>query len=74
MKMNDLLQIFNKSIMTDATSGAGKVHPPRAHLSTIVCLSPYFFCQLCCLSIFDLRLLITPLVSSNCSYIFISLI
>ena len=30
------------------------------------CLS-FFFCPLCCLSVFDLRLLITPLVSSNFS-------
>ena len=32
------------------------------------CLS-FFFLPLCCLSIFDLRILIAPLVSSNSSYI-----
>ena len=30
------------------------------------CLS-FFFCPLCCLSYFDMRILITPLVSSNSS-------
>jgi len=28
----------------------------------------FFFWPLCCLSVFDLRILITPLVSSNSSY------
>jgi len=27
----------------------------------------YFFCPLCCLSFFDLRILITPMVSTNSS-------
>ena len=30
----------------------------------------FLFCPLCCLSFFDLRILITPLVSSNSSYIY----
>jgi len=34
--------------------------------SSFVLLS-FFFCPLCCLSFFDLRILITPLVYSNSS-------
>jgi hypothetical protein len=34
-----------------------------------LCVLMFFFLPLCCLLFFDLRILITPLVSSNSSYI-----
>jgi hypothetical protein len=37
--------------------------------SLFVLLS-FFFWPMCCLFVFDLRILITPLVSSNYSYVF----
>lgn len=33
----------------------------------VVCLLPFFFWLLCCVTFFDLRILITPLISSNSS-------
>jgi hypothetical protein len=71
--------------MLGATSRAGTAYPSGARLvynGVIVarslvcyvlcfvsrCLS-FFFWSLCFLSIFDLRILITPLVSSNFSHI-----
>ena len=75
--------VCNQSNATGATSGAGTVNPSVAPEFTPVlvgfvlfdlkfCRSLFvpllfFFYLLCCLS-FDLRILITPLVSSNCSH------
>ena len=54
-----------------ATSGALTVYLPGVTRSLVVCVCvvdnclsfcPFFFWPLCCLSFFDLRILITPLV------------
>jgi hypothetical protein len=59
-------RVCNWSNATDATSGAGTADLSGAQCFVVRCLSfcPGFFF---CLSFFDLRILITRLVSSNYS-------
>jgi hypothetical protein len=55
-----------------ATSGAGTAYPPEHPRSPpvyVVVCPVLLFLAFCCLFFFDLRILITPLVSSNSSYI-----
>jgi hypothetical protein len=44
---------------------------PLWHLQTLIVLLSFFFRPLCCLFFFDIRILITPLVSSNSSCPFV---
>ena len=69
--------VCNQSNTTGATSGAGTgsfMWGLCYSIFTFLCsvlqidVCSFFFWPLCCLSLFDLRILITPLVSSNSSY------
>ena len=81
-------RVCNKSNTMGATCGAGTANPSVGHeftpvfnevriarcafsVSLFVLLSLYF-CPLCCVSFFYLRLLITPLVSSNNFWLYTS--
>jgi hypothetical protein len=71
-------RVCSKNKTTGATSGIRTVYPPVLwwgsccsifiFLYSVYHILPFFFWSLCCVS-FDLRLLITPLVSSNVSYL-----
>ena len=47
---------------------AGPVYPSGVSCRSLFVLLSFFFWPLCCLFFFDLRILITLLVSSTCSY------
>ena len=70
--------ICNELYTTDAASGVGTAYPSGVHpgfsgvrvtRSLVLCVCfvdrclSFFFSPLCCMSFFDLRILITPLVS-----------
>ena len=64
--------VCNQINTMGATSGAGTAYPPEHPRSPpvyVVVCPVLLFLAFCCLFFFDLRILITPLVSSNSSYI-----